>query len=185
MARAAEGVQAGQPRLVTVGPVQYLAVEGRGAPGSQAYEAAIGALEAVARSGLGDSGARINGFEAIYWAQGPLHETPESEWQWLLLLPQPPGVEGVALAAAMRGAHSDARFAAAVHRYDMNEGLCVEVLHRGPYAKTGDAYARLDAYIDQNGYRHAGPIHELYLNDPGEVPAGELLTICRVPVEKT
>jgi DNA gyrase inhibitor GyrI len=48
-------------------------------------------------------------------------------------------------------------------------GTMASTVHRGPYAEIGPAYAWLDEWIAEHGYRHAGPPREVYLNDPGDV----------------
>ena len=68
------------------------------------------------------------------------------------------------------------------------EGLCVQVLHVGPYDDEPATVAALDAYAAQNGYvldfsdtrRH----HEIYLSDPRKVPPEKLKTVLRHPIRK-
>jgi AraC family transcriptional regulator len=58
-------------------------------------------------------------------------------------------------------------------------------LHVGPYDKVSDAYAKIFAFIDQNGYKVAGPCIEKYLDmNPMAVKPEELRTEINVPVEK-
>ena len=55
----------------------------------------------------------------------------------------------------------------------------------GPYEKVGDAYGKIFAYIEQNGYKIAGPCIEQYLDmDPSAVKPEELRTEINIPVEK-
>lgn len=58
-------------------------------------------------------------------------------------------------------------------------------LYVGPYEKVGDAYVKILAYIEQNGYKPAGPTMEKYLDmDPTAVKPEELRTEINIPVEK-
>ena len=42
-------------------------------------------------------------------------------------------------------------------------------LHIGPYEELGSAYAELTDWILDHGFETAGPVHERYLNGPGDV----------------
>lgn len=55
-------------------------------------------------------------------------------------------------------------------------GRYLKTLHRGPYAKIGDAYNRLTAHASEQGLRLAPYSLELYLNDPQTVGKDELET---------
>lgn len=55
-------------------------------------------------------------------------------------------------------------------------------IHRGPYHQIKPAYEALVTWIADHGRHIAGPPRELYLNDPGEVGEGELLTEVQFPI---
>jgi effector-binding domain-containing protein len=59
---------------------------------------------------------------------------------------------------------------------DVPGGTCVSTLHRGSYERLGDAYGALQAWIVANGKKPSGPCREVYLNEVGLVPEGDLLT---------
>ena len=65
---------------------------------------------------------------------------------------------------------------------DIAGGLCVSTVHAGPYTGIGEAYAALQRWMDAHGRRPAGPVREVYLNDPDAVPPEELLTEIDWPV---
>ena len=50
-------------------------------------------------------------------------------------------------------------------------GLVATTTHVGPYREVGKAYTALQKWMTDNGRRPAGMAREIYLNDPGEVPA--------------
>ena len=56
------------------------------------------------------------------------------------------------------------------------------VVHRGPYDSVTPAYEALYAWIEDHGKKITGPIREIYLNDPAEVPPEEILTQICIPV---
>ena len=55
-------------------------------------------------------------------------------------------------------------------------------VHVGPYSEIGKAYTALQKWMTDAGRRPAGMVREVYLNDPGTVPADELLTEIDWPV---
>lgn len=67
---------------------------------------------------------------------------------------------------------------------ELPSGLVVYVVHKGPYSELAATYQALDVWIGENGYKYAGPAKEIYLNDPSETPASELLTEIQYPVAR-
>ena len=55
-------------------------------------------------------------------------------------------------------------------------------VHRGPYREVRPAYSALYGWMEEHGHAPAGPPRETYLNDPGEVAEGDLLTEVAWPV---
>jgi hypothetical protein len=69
-----------------------------------------------------------------------------------------------------------------LERYE--EGLCVQILHIGPYADEGPVLAKLHTeYLPENGYSEAGKHHEIYLSDPRKTAPEKLKTVLRQPIE--
>jgi effector-binding domain-containing protein len=58
------------------------------------------------------------------------------------------------------------------------------VLHKGPYASLGQAYAALFAWIDNNGYQAAGNPREAYIDGIwNHENSAEWLTEIQVPIQ--
>jgi len=55
-------------------------------------------------------------------------------------------------------------------------GTVATTLRMGAYSGPGAAYGAVQAWIIANGKKPVGPCREVYLNKPGRVPDGELLT---------
>jgi effector-binding domain-containing protein len=70
----------------------------------------------------------------------------------------------------------------AIRRYILAGGTMAKLVHRGPYEACGPAYQRLFSWIDQNKKRIAGPIREVYPNDPREVAPDEIMTEIYIPI---
>ncbi|MEM9456241.1 MAG: GyrI-like domain-containing protein [Myxococcota bacterium] len=52
-------------------------------------------------------------------------------------------------------------------------GPAAVTIHTGSYDGLGDAYAAVEQYLRQVGRKPNGPVREVYLTDPGEVPNPE------------
>ncbi len=68
--------------------------------------------------------------------------------------------------------------------YTIPGGKFAKILHKGPYENCGEAYEELFSWIKENGYRIAGPVREVYLNDPKDTDPQELLTEIYAPVQR-
>ncbi len=67
--------------------------------------------------------------------------------------------------------------------YELPGGRMAKTAHKGPYEECEDTYQKFFAWICQNQHTITGPIREIYLNDPKEVPPEEILTEIYVPME--
>lgn len=183
-----------RPHEIVLGPVTYLAVEGHGAPSSDAFRTAIGALYGVGytvkfeQKGLGRD-FKIGPLEAQWWAPDgrPFVETPPTDWRWRVLLRVPSSVKRVDLersrrAAIARGA--DAAAARGVRLTRLREGRCVQMLHVGSYATEHAAVEAMHAFMDAEHRRAKGVHHEIYLTDPNRTAPERNRTILRQPVAR-
>lgn len=56
-------------------------------------------------------------------------------------------------------------------------------IHRGPYGRLHEAYSAMEQDFVERGLRGRGDLWELYLNDPDECSASELLTQIVWPID--
>ena len=68
------------------------------------------------------------------------------------------------------------------------EGVCVQMMHIGPYATEPATIEVMLAFAAENGYRdNVGPNglhHEIYLGDPRKAKPEKLKTVVRHPLKK-
>ncbi len=57
------------------------------------------------------------------------------------------------------------------------------VIHKGSYEKLNLTYKEIFDYMIKSGLEFAGPCRELYLNDPADTPAAELMVEIQVPIK--
>jgi AraC family transcriptional regulator len=66
--------------------------------------------------------------------------------------------------------------------YTLPGGRMARTFHKGPYEACEPTYLRLYAWLEEQRLTITGPMREQYLNDPREVPPGEILTEILAPV---
>lgn len=165
----------------------FLAVDGVGAPGGEAYQEAIGALYALAytakftykNAGLGDFA--VPALECLYFDDPA--STLQEQWHWRLQLRIPDTITAGAL-AEIRKALKDKKSldTREVKRVTWAEGRALQLLHVGPYDQVGDIYQRLMAEASARGLTCTGAGHEIYLNDPRRVAPEKIKTLVRLAV---
>lgn len=166
----------------------FLAVNGQGEPGGEAFQRAFESLYSVCytlrfqRRQAGGADFKMPRPECLWYvaegeAAGP------ARWAWRLQLRVPDDVTAQEVRAARRAVHERKGLdTAGVRRVSWREGRALQVLHVGPYDEVAPVYEALSTAAQERGYRVRGPAHEVYLNDPGRVAPERLRTIVRMPV---
>ncbi len=184
-----------KPVLVDTKPAAYLAIEGQGAPGGESFATRIGALYGVAftvkmsRKFGGQQDYAVCKLESILWTEnegGNFAKTPRDQWRWKLLIRTPEFVTADEVKRAI-GKLLDKGKEAAVREVRLEtlcEGLCVQMLHVGPYERECESMALMDAFANTKRLVLCGKHHEVYLSDPRRVAPEKLKTILRQPVQK-
>jgi hypothetical protein len=177
---------------VTVPPMRYLAVEGKGRPGSPAYHQAVEALFAASYAAKflskGDLGRDyvVMPLEGLWWADDmtTFRTREKDRWSWDMLIRQPDWLDDRILTAAADQARAKGRDPDGLLRVlTLDEGRCLQTLHIGSYDDEGPSLAYLhDEYLPGHGLRPTGLHHEIYLSDARRVAPDKLRTILRQPV---
>ena len=184
-----EYIASARPALVKTKPAQYLAIAGQGAPGGDRFVACIGALYGAAftikmtHKFAGKQDYAVCKLEAQWDFDGPTAGLPKDAWKWKLLIRTPDFISSKALKGAVqtllkRGKPPEV---GEVKLETIDEGLCVQMLHVGPYEKEQESVALMNTFARAKELRLAGPHHEIYLSDPRRVPPERLKTILRQP----
>lgn len=195
-----------KPTLVTVPPMNYLAVRGKGDPNEEngAYQQAIGLLYGVAytikMSKKGDH--RIEGYfdyvvpplEGFWQQEGAdaadaIDYAHKERFVWVSVIRLPDFVTKADFDWAVREATiKKKQDFSTVEFLTVEEGLCVQCMHIGPYDREPETVAAMDAFLAANGYtndltqtrRH----HEIYLSDVRKTAPDKLKTVIRHPIRK-
>ena len=190
--------RAGEFRVIDVPELQYLMIDGSGDPNtSQEYVAALEALYPVAYK-LKFSSKRDLGrdyvvppLEGFWWqdrADGEIDYARKDDFNFISCIRLPDFVtrEDFDWAVSEAAAKKKLDFSA-VELLRVDEGLCVQCMHTGPY---DDEPATIDAmrtFAAERGYApdfsEARLHHEIYLSDPRKCAPEKLKTVIRHPIK--
>ena len=192
---------ASKPSIVTIPPMNYIAVRGKGNPNAEdgAYKQAIGLLYGIAftikMSKMGDH--RIEGYfdyvvpplEGFWWQDGiqGIDYAHKEQFQWISVIRLPDFVTRSDFDWAVNEAErkkkmdfSNAEFLT----YD--EGLCVQCMHLGPYDNEPATVEKMHRYMEDQDYTlditDQRLHHEIYLSDVQKVVPEKLKTVIRHPI---
>ncbi|MGI5875150.1 MAG: GyrI-like domain-containing protein [Bacillota bacterium] len=192
-----------KPGIVTVPPLNYIAVRGEGDPNAEdgAYQRAISMLYTVAYSVKMSKkgGPEIEGYfdfvvpplEGFWWQEGTdsadLGRKEDFRWISLIRLPDFVGEEDfkTVVAAAERKKKMDL---SEVEFLRFDEGLCVQCMHLGAYDDEPATIEAMRRFAEDAGFVFdlgAGRFHhEIYLSDARRVPPEKRKTVIRYPIRK-
>ena len=159
------------PAVVEVPLMRFLAIDGAGQPGAEAFQNALQALFTLAYSVRFAAKKQLGleypvmALEGVYWNAdgGPLgpDDPPEKlAWTLQIMLPEqvPDGfVEQTRAEAATKGKGGPRLADVALRRCD--EGTCVQFMHVGPYDAEAASIQRLTDFATEHGYEISGPHH--------------------------
>ena len=191
------------PQIVTVPPMNFIAVRGKGDPNEEEgeYKRALGMLYPVAytikMSYKGEH--RIEGFfeyvvpplEGFWWQEGVkgIDYANKQDFCWISLIRLPDFVTGAdfdwAIAEAERKKKLELK---QVEFFTYDEGTCVQCMHIGPYDDEPKTVAAMHEYAQAQGYAvdicEERYHHEIYLSDVRKCAPEKLRTVLRLPVKK-
>lgn len=191
------------PQIVTVPPMNYIAVRGKGDPNEEggAYQAAIGVLYAIAytikMSKMGDH--RIEGYydfvvpplEGFWWQNGVdgVDYTDKSTFNWISVIRLPDFVTKEDFDWAVAEATRKKKLDCSVAEFlTIDEGQCVQIMHQGSFDHEPATVALMDAHLEANGYENdfsdTRLHHEIYLSDARKVAPEKWKTVIRHPIRK-
>ena len=190
------------PTIVTVPPINYIAVRGEGDPNEEngEYKQAIGLLYGIAYTikMSKKSSRQIEGYfdyvvpplEGFWWQDKlkGIDYAHKENFKWISLIRLPDFVTKTDLEWAVREATQKKKMDfSKVEFFTYDEGLCVQCMHIGSYDDEPETVKLMHEYMEQQGYSidiaenrfH----HEIYLSDARKVAPGKLKTVIRHPIK--
>ena len=190
------------PSVVTVPPMTMLMVDGQGDPNDPAgsYSEAVGLLYALSYTiKMSKMGADkpagyfeyvVPPLEGLWWMAGRegVDYAHKELFIWTAMIRQPEFVDEAVFRWACQEVQSKKGLDTAKARLaTLDEGLCIQCLHTGPYDDEPATVAKLHQFaadegltLDYANRRH----HEIYLSDPRRTQPEKLKTVLRLPVTR-
>lgn len=190
-----------KPGIITVPSMNYIAVRGQGDPNAEdsEYKASIGLLYGIAftikMSKMGSH--QIDGyFDFVvpplegFWQQDRVDGIDfahKENFRFISVIRLPDFVTKETFDWAVREASLKKKTDfSAVEFLTVDEGLCVQCMHIGPYDDEPVTVEMMHRYAEENGYVpdfSSGRLHhEIYLSDPRKAAPEKLKTVIRHPV---
>jgi len=192
-----------KPVIVTVPKANYIAVKGKGNPNDEggAYQKAIGILYAVAYTLKMSykTDHRIEGFcdyvvpplEGFWWQEGigGIDYSDKSTFCWVSVIRLPDFITKADFDWAVQTASKKKKIDCSSAEFlTIDEGLCVQIMHIGPYDNEPESVALMDQHLADNGYKNDLSAtrlhHEIYLSDARKVAPENWKTVIRHPIKK-
>jgi hypothetical protein len=187
-------------QFVDVPELNFIMIDGAIEPGkepgnSPAFAQAMNALYGAAYTLKFKSKLRkenpldygVMALEGLWWIEGGEFDLAKKDnWLWTLMIMQPAHITPEMFQAAVQEserkkpnpANARLRFAA------FCEGLCVQMMHIGPYTTEPETKDKMLAFAREHGYVFNGTHHEIYIGNPMRASPEKLKTILRYPVQK-
>lgn len=189
-----------QVEVVDVPPLSFVMIDGQIESGempetSQGFENAMAALYGLSYTLKFMSKLHkthpidytVMALEGLWWVDsGEFDFDRKEEWKWTMMIMQPAHITEEMYREALQQVQAKRENPALSRtRFErFHEGLCMQIMHIGPYAEEPQTIARMTAFAQEHGYRLRGKHHEIYLGDPRRAKPERLKTILRHPVEK-
>ena len=192
-----------KPVIVIVPKGNYIAVRGKGDPNDEsgAYQQAIGVLYAVAYTLKMSykTDHRIEGFydyvvpplEGFWWQEGieGIDYRDKSTFCWISVIRLPDFITQADFDWAVENASKKKKIDCSSAEFlTIDEGLCVQIMHVGPYDNEPASVALMDKFLAENGYENDITAtrlhHEIYLSDARRVAPEKWKTVIRHPIKK-
>ena len=192
-----------KPEIVNVPRANYIAVRGTGDPNEEdgQYKKAIGILYAVAYTLKMSykTDHKIEGFfeyvvpplEGFWWQDNVdgVDYSDKSTFNWISVIRLPDFVSKQDFEwAAATAAEKKKIDCSSAEFLTVDEGLCVQIMHYGPFDDEPATVALMDEYLEANGYVNditdKRLHHEIYMSDARKVAPEKWKTVIRHPIRR-
>lgn len=192
-----------KPMLIDVPAMKFVMVDGEGDPkNNPEFQDAVGSLYSMAytikmlpKKGIVPEGYfdySVLPLEGIWWLSdgGSFSFERRGNWLWTVMIRQPDFVTTELVTALLpsvikkkpNSALDKLRFES------FAEGLCVQMMHKGPYSTEPMTVAAMESFMETNNLMsrlgRGGKHHEIYLSDPNKSSPESMKTVLRTPVAK-
>jgi hypothetical protein len=186
------------PTLITIPTYTYLTIKGSGAPASEGFQKAVESLFSISyglkfapRKGL-----LIEGYEdySVYPLEGfwDISEEAKLRGSWdkkdfvyTLMIRQPSFIHLDHLRDLRAKIKKEELLWDQVMFEKIEDGPCLQMLHTGSFDDEPESFAKMDAYLNEQGYERRFKAHkEIYLSDFTKTKPEALKTTLRLFIKK-
>ncbi len=178
--------------IVDVPKIQFVMIDGEGAPEGEEYATAIPwlystlyTIKFAAKKAL-QKDFVVPPLEGLWWADDMddyINDNKEN-WKWRMMIATPDWVDGEMYSQAVEKSQiklGDVPPTLQMAKFE--EGKSVQILHLGSYSDEAPTIAKMHhEFMPKNNLQYNGHHHEIYLNDPRRTAPEKLKTILRQPV---
>ncbi len=183
-----------EPQEILVPAMQFLMVDGNGAPEGDPFQTAIQMLFSVSytvkflsKKELGYD-YTVMGLEGLWWGEemGVFSEGNKENWKWTLMIMQPEKITERLLDRAKEEVERKKKMRNLDQlRFEtVNEGRSMQIMHIGPFSEEVENIQKIHRAIFERGGMFDGiqqKHHEIYLSDFRKTNPSKLKTILRQP----
>ncbi len=189
--------------IVDIPEMNYIALRGTGNPNEEggAYQTAIGILYSVAYTiKMSYKGShKIDGFfeyvvpplEGFWWQDhvDGIDYTRKDAFHWISVIRLPDFVTKSDFDWAVEEASRKKKLDCSNAEFlTITEGLCVQIMHTGPFDDEPASVALMNQYLQEHDYENDITSnrlhHEIYLSDTRKVEPAKWKTVIRHPIKK-
>ena len=192
-----------KPVLVSIPRMNYIAINGHGDPNDEKgeYKDALSLLYSIAFTLKMSykTDYHIEGYfsyvvpplEGLWWQNNSntIDYQHKEDFNWISMIRLPDFITKKDVDWAITTANAKKQKShSQVYFFTLEEGLCVQCMHRGSFDDEPATLELIHSYIDNNDLltdisesrRH----HEIYLSDPRKCKAENIKTVLRIPVRQ-
>ena len=192
-----------KPEIINVPKMNYIAVRGKGNPNTEGgeYQKAMEVLYSLAYTIKMSykTDYKMEGFfeyvvpplEGFWWQENVdgIDYSDKDSFRWISCIRLPDFVKKEDFEWAVRTAEEKKKkdFSSAEF-LTVEEGLCVQIMHIGPFDNEPESVEIMDKFLEENGYicdiGEKRLHHEIYLSDARKVLPEKWKTVIRHPIRK-
>jgi len=192
-----------EPQKIVVPEMDFITVSGRGDPNDEsgdykkALEILYGLSWTIKMSKMGEN--KIDGYfeyvmaplEGFWWTKDSFEhfdKNDKSDFYFISAIRQPAFVTNAVFEWARGELLRKKGIDSSVAKLEkIDEGLCVQCMHIGPYDNEKRTLKKIDDYIEESGLTKdlskTRLHHEIYFGDPRKTDPSKLKTVLRIPVK--
>ena len=192
-----------RPQIVNVPTANFIAVRGKGNPNEEggAYQQAVGVLYAVAYTLKMSykTDYKIQGFfeyvvpplEGFWWQDDVkgVDYSRKDKFNWISVIRLPDFITKENFEWAVETDEKKKKLDCSSAEFlTIEEGLCVQIMHYGPFDNEPVTVALMDDFLAENGYENdLNDIrlhHVIYMSDARKVDSDKWKTVIRHPIKR-